>query len=139
MKQVGESAHFHPNLPGMERRTGFEKPAHEKCFQLGKSREVWREPMLDVRLEGEAFALPYGHLNHLKLDGESALILSFSSHLVKIQGERLRPLYDALMDQAVRFVMAGNHGQARGQAPSSEPWISSIDLVPLGQHETGML
>ncbi len=128
----------------MERRTGFEKPAQEKnaaekCFQLGKSRDVWREPMLDVRLDGEAFALPYAHLNHLKLEGERALTLSFNGHLVKIEGERLRALYDALMDQSVRFVTAANGAQARGQGTSSEPSITSIDLVPVGQNETGML
>lgn len=129
----------------MERRTGFERAAHgknagEKCFQLGKSRDLWRESMLDVRLEGEAFALPYAHLNHIKLDGESTLILSFSSHLVKIQGERLRPLYEAFMEQTVRFVkVVKDGGQTHEQAPSGDPWISSLDLVPLGQHEENVL
>ena len=128
----------------MERRTGSEKPAQQKhaaqkCFQLGKSREIWREVMLDVRLEGESFALPYAHLNHIKLDGERALILSFSSHLVKIEGDRLRSLYDALTDQAVRFVAAASGGPAGGPEPSSDPRISSIDLVPLGQHEDAVL
>lgn len=128
----------------MERRTGCEKPTQEKhaaqkCFQLGKSREVWREVMLDVRLEGESFALPYAHLSHIKLDGERALSMVFSSHLVKIEGERLRPLYDALTDQAVRFVAVASGGQAGGSEPSSDPRISSIDLVPLGQHDDAVL
>ena len=128
----------------MERRTGSEKPAQEKhaaqkCYQVGKSREVWRETMLDVRLEGESFALPYAHLNHIKLDGERVLILTFSSHLVKIEGERLRPLYEALTDHAVRFVTAAGGEKAGGPEPSSDPRISSIDLIPLGQHDDAVL
>ena len=66
-------------------------------------------------------------------------MLSFSSHLVKIEGERLRPLYDALTDHAVRFVTAASGEKAGGPEPSSDPGISSIDLVPLGQHDDAML
>ncbi len=143
-KCIGSRVPFRPCLHAMERRTGCEKPPQEKhaaqkCFQVGKSREVWREAMLDVRLEGESFALPYAHLNHIKLDGERAVILSFSSHLVKIEGVRLRALYDALTDQAVRFVTVAAGGQAGGLEPSSDPRISSIDLIPLGQHDAAVL
>ena len=122
----------------MERRSGLEKPVGEKCFQLGKARDAWRETMLDVRLNGEAFALPYAHLSLVKLEGESALTLSFSTHLVKIEGERLRPLYDALLDHAVRHVIAAS-AQTRERVPANEPLITSLDIVPLGQADPGML
>ncbi len=93
-------------LPGMDRRGSFEKnTSNEKTYQLGKARDAWRETMLDVRLDGEAFALPYAHLSLIKCEGERALTLSFSTHLVKIEGERLRPLYEALMDHNVRYVV----------------------------------
>ena len=89
----------------MERRSGFEritneKSAGEKCFQIGRAREVWRETMLDVRLEDEAFALPYAHLNFIKCNGDSAVTLSFTSHLVKIQGQRLRPTRMRVISEA---------------------------------------
>ena len=127
----------------MERRNGFGKSAVEqsdgdKCFQMGSAREVWRETMLDVRLDEEAFALPYAHLNFIKCSDSAALILSFTSHLVKIQGRRLRPLYEALRDHTVRFV-AATEASPHDEVPSSETVITSIDLVPVGQADGGML
>ena len=94
--------------------------------------------MLDVRLNGERFALPYAHLSFIKYEGERALILSFSTHLVKIEGERLRPLYEGLIDHNVRFVVAAGPRQG-DPAPSGEPVITAIDLVPLGQTDDAML
>jgi hypothetical protein len=94
--------------------------------------------MLDVRLEGEAFALPYAHLNLIKRVGEDFLTLSFSSHLVKIQGLRLRPLYEALMEHSVRFV-AIMATQQPDTTQNTEAVITSIDLVPIGQADGGML
>ena len=123
----------------MERRSGLEKPVTEKCFQLGKARDGWRETMLDVRLEGEAFALPYAHLSLIKFEGDGALTLSFGSHMVKIEGERLRPLYDALMDHAVRFVTAAAAAPQRERSQTNDTLITSIDLVPLNQADGGML
>lgn len=122
----------------MDRRGSFEKNTSEKTYLLGKARDSWRETMLDVRLEGEAFALPYAHLSLIKLEGEGALTLSFSTHLVKIEGERLRPLYEALLDHTVRHVIAAS-APTRDRVPATEPVITSIDLVPLGQADHAML
>ncbi len=126
------------NLPGMERRGSFERSTSEKTYQLGKARDAWRETMLDVRLDGEAFALPYAHLSLIKCEGERALTLSFATHLVKIEGERLRPLYEAMIDHNVRYVVAAA-AHPREAGASSEPVITSIDLVPLNQNDAGML
>ena len=123
----------------MERRGSFEKnPSSEKTYQLGKARDVWRETMLDVRLDGEAFALPYAHLGLIKCEGDRALTLAFNTHLVKIEGERLRPLYEALMDHNVRYVIAAAP-RPRDANASSEPIITGIDLVPLNQGDAAML
>ena len=122
----------------MDRRGSFEKQTNEKSYQLGKARDAWRETMLDVRLDGEAFALPYAHLSLIKCEGECALTLSFSTHLVKIEGERLRPIYEALLDHSVRYVVAAEARQ-RNHAPSSEPIITAIDLIPLTQGGEGSL
>jgi hypothetical protein len=122
----------------MERRSGFEKSTGEKCFQLGRARDIWRETMLNVRLEGEAFALPYAHLNFIKCVGEHSLTLSFSSHLVKIRGQRLLFLYEALMEHSVRFV-AVMATQQPDTTQNTEAVITSIDLVPVGQADGGML
>lgn len=122
----------------MDRRGSFEKSTSEKTYQLGKARDAWRETMLDVRLDGEAFALPYAHLSLIKCEGEKALILSFTTHLVKIEGERLRPLYEALIDHNVRYVaVAGTRPPEAGT--SSEPVITSLNLLPLNQGDGGML
>lgn len=121
----------------MERRSTFEKTTIEKTFQLAKARDAWRETMLDVRLDGEAFALPYAHLSLIKCEEERSLTLTFSTHLVKIEGEKLRPLYEALIDHNVRFVCAGT--RPRDAGASTEPIITAIDLVPLGQGDGGML
>ncbi len=120
----------------MERRGGFEKQTTEKSYQLGKARDAWRETMLDVRLDGEAFALPYAHLSLIKYEGERALTLSFSTHLVKIEGERLRPIYEALLDHSVRYVVVAEPRQ-RDHTSSSEPFITAIDLIPLTQGNDG--
>ena len=120
----------------MDRRGGFEKQTTEKSYQLGKARDAWRETMLDVRLDGEAFALPYSHLSLIKCEGERALTLSFSTHLVKIEGERLRPIYEALIDHGVRYVVVAEPRQ-RDHTPSSEPIITAIDLIPLNQGNEG--
>ena len=121
----------------MDRRAGLGKSNGEKCFQLGKPRETWREPMLAVRLsEGEAFALPYAHLSFIKLESPKSLLLTFSSHLVKIEGDHLWPLYEALAEHTVRFVAA-----CIGSTPKepNEPTISNIELVPLGNGDGGMI
>lgn len=122
----------------MERRGGFERNTNEKTYQLGKARDAWRETMLDVRLEGEAFALPYAHLSLIKCEGERMLTLTFNTHLVKIEGQRLRALYEALIDHNVRFVAAAAPRQ-QVPSPSGEPLITSIDLVSLGQADHAML
>ena len=123
----------------MERRGTFEKiTGSEKTYQLGKARDAWRETMLDVRLDGEAFALPYAHLSLIKCEDERSLSLTFSTHLVKIEGEKLRPLYEALIDHNVRYVCAAET-RPREAGTSSEPVITSIDLVPLNQGDAGML
>src|SRR5437763_1505679 len=121
----------------MDRRIGPGKINSEKCFQLGKPRDTWREPMLDVRLaEGEAFALPYAHLSFIKLESPKSLMLTFSSHLVKIEGDNLWPLYEALTEHAVRFVVAST-GSATKEP--NEPTITAIELVPLGSGDGGMI
>ena len=122
----------------MDRRGSFEKTTSEKTYQLGKARDAWRETMLDVRLDGEAFALPYAHLSLIKCEDERALTLSFSTHLVKIQGEHLRPLYEALIDHNVRYVVAAGT-RSRESGTSTDPVITSIDLVPLNQGNGEML
>ena len=123
----------------MERRGTFEKTTgREKTYQLGKARDAWRETMLDVRLDGEAFALPYAHLSLIKCEEEHSLSLTFSTHLVKIEGEKLRPLYEALIDHNVRYVAAAET-RSREAGTSSEPVIISIDLVLLNQGDAGML
>ncbi len=122
----------------MERRNGTERNVSEKCFHIGKARDSWRETMLDVRLDGEAFALPYTHLGLIKCAGDNALTLSFSTHLVKIEGQHLRPLYEALLDHTVRYVtVPAAPSRERGQA--AEPVITAIDLVPLGQSDAALL
>lgn len=119
----------------MERKIGAVKVTAERCFGLGKPRETWREVMLDVRVgDGEAFALPYAHLNGLKLGGENVLVLTFSSHLVRIEGDYLRPLYEALTEHAVRFVVANGTAIPTPLASASaarEPTIARIELIPL--------
>jgi hypothetical protein len=132
------ACHAPGTLIRMERRGILERTTPEKTFQLGKARDAWRETMLDVRLDGEAFALPYAHLSLIKCDGDRMLTLSFSTHLLKIEGERLRPLYEALIDHNVRYVTAAAPRQ-RDASTSSEPIITGIDLVPLNQGDGGML
>ena len=94
--------------------------------------------MLSVQFEEEAIALPYAHLNFIKSERDEAITLSFGSHLVKIQGQRLRPLYSALLEHTVRIVAALGVS-SHEQTSSEETVITSIDLVPLGQADGGML
>ena len=109
------------------RRTRARKPTYWGRHETPGAKRCWT-----CVWEGEAFALPYSHLSLIKLEGEGALTLSFSTHLVKIEGERLRPLYEALLDHTVRHVIAAS-APTRDRVPATEPLIASIDLVPLGQ------
>lgn len=121
----------------MDRKFSTGKPAAEKCYQLGKARDIWRELMLDVRAaDGGAFAFPYSHLSFIKLEA-NAITLSFSTHIVTIEGENLRPLYEALSDHSVRYVTAISAGHDR--AVESESVISGINVVALGQGGDAMM
>lgn len=93
--------------------------------------------MLDVRTENDsAFALPYSHLNFIKLETK-AITLAFSSHLVTIEGERLRPLYEALSEHSVRHIAVIQSDQDR--TAQNELSITSIDVVAVGQGEDALI
>lgn len=120
----------------MDRKFSTGKASPEKCYEAGKPRDAWRELMLDVRVEnGNAFALPYSHLNFIKLEAE-ALTLSFSTHLVTIEGKHLRPLYEALSEHSVRYVTVVTANQ--DHPLENESIITGIDVAALGQCDDEM-
>jgi hypothetical protein len=84
--------------------------------------------MLDVRtLTGERLALSYSYLNSIFFDASGILVLSFGSHNIRIKGRNLAPVYEGLLNHAVRYVRQENPEIER-DAPESETFISLIEI-----------
>ena len=58
--------------------------------------------MLDIRATGRnAVALPYSYLEMVQYNPSVALVLTFATCEVRIEGHRLSPIYEDLVQHAV--------------------------------------
>ena len=94
----------------------------------GANRTGRQAIMLDVRtLTGERLALSYSYLNSIFFDASGVIVLSFGSHNVRIEGRNLVPVYDGLINHAVRYIRQEN-AELERDVPENETFISLIAI-----------
>lgn len=97
-----------------------------RAFGINRNRR--QVLMLDVRvLSGERLALGYPYLNSIFFDASGVIVLSFGSHNIRIEGRNLAPVYEGLLNHAVRYVQEENPDLER-DISETETFISSIEI-----------
>ena len=78
--------------------------------------------MLDIRATGrDAVALPYSYLEMVQFNPSEALVLTFATCEVRIEGHCLPALYDALVQHSVEYMQENDakYEQANDKSLSS--------------------
>ena len=84
--------------------------------------------MLDLEYaNGNRFSLPYTSLLFLKLDPSTALVATFSTHVVTLKGVHLLSVYEALVARSAGTIKAV-HGRPI-KHPVGVPVIFSIEVA----------
>jgi hypothetical protein len=88
--------------------------------------------MLDIRATGrDAVALPYSYLEMVQFNPSEAVVLTFATCEVRIEGHCLSALYDALVQHSVEY-MQENDAKYE-QANDKLPFISRIEIKALSE------
>lgn len=97
-----------------------------RAFGIGRGR---RQPfMLDVRtVDKQRLALSYSHFTKAAFDPSGVIVLEFSSHIVRIEGRNLQPVYENLVLQNVIYLQEEN-AEIEQQIDGEETFISSIEI-----------
>jgi hypothetical protein len=97
------------------------------AFGSDQSAPKTRELMLSLRQQsGKAEAFPYAYLYNVQKNSEgTAVTLTFSAHVVSIEGENLVGLYDALLGWGIQFVQEMQSDVRR----DGEAFIKSISVM----------
>lgn len=81
--------------------------------------------MLDLRFRnGDRRAFGYSYLTDISFDASGLLALTFTGWVVTIEGARLLPIYQGLVDQAVGYMQELDEDTDR--VKDGEPFIESI-------------
>ncbi len=99
-----------------ESKADEESPTRQS-FKVCTSRTI---AMLDIRATGrDAVALPYTYLEMAQYNPSVALVLTFATCEVRIEGHRLSALYDALVQHSVEHIRENDakHEKADDKAP----------------------
>lgn len=100
-----------------------------QSYKVSTSRPI---AMLDIRATGrDAVALPYSYLEMVQFNPSEALVLTFATCEVRIEGHCLPALYDALVQHSVEY-MQENDAKYE-QANDKLPFISRIEIKALSQ------
>jgi hypothetical protein len=101
------------------------RPSYRVCT----SRAV---AMLDIRATGrDAVALPYSYLEMVQYNPSVAIVLTFATCEVRIEGHRLQPLYESLVRHEVEYLQEND---AKYETPDDkQPFIRRIEIKPLSQ------
>lgn len=97
-----------------------------RAFGIGRGR---RQPfMLDIRMvDKQRLALSYSHLTKAAFDPSGVIALEFSSHIVRIEGRNLQPIYEYLLLQNVIYLQEEN-AEIEQQIDGAETFISNIEI-----------
>ncbi len=100
-----------------------------QTYKVSTSRPI---AMLDIRATGrDAVALPYSYLEMVQYNPSVALLLSFATCEVRIEGHRLPALYEALVQHSVEYIQEND---VKYEKPDDkQPFIERIEIKPLSQ------
>lgn len=106
--------------------TGESEVVERRAFGVGRGR---RQPfMLDVRtVDKQRLALSYSHLTKAAFDPSGVIVLEFSSHIIRIEGRNLQPVYENLLLQNVMYLQEEN-AELEQQTNDAETFISNIEI-----------
>jgi hypothetical protein len=106
-----------------------EAPQTRPSYKVNHSRVV---AMLDIRATGrDAVALPYSYLEMVQYNPSVALVLTFATCEVRIEGHRLSHIYEDLVQHAVESIQEND---AKYEQPDDkQPFIRRIEIKPLSQ------
>jgi hypothetical protein len=100
-----------------------------QSYKICTSRPI---AMLDIRATGrDAVALPYSYLEMVQFDPSVAIVLTFTTCEVRIEGHCLPALYDALVQHSVEYMQEND--ATYEQANDKLPFISRIEIKALSQ------
>lgn len=100
-----------------------------QTYKVSTSRPI---AMLDIRATGrDAVAMPYSYLEMVQYNPSVALVLSFATCEVRIEGHRLPALYEALVQHSVEYIQENDIKYE--QPDDKHPFIERIEIKPLSQ------
>ena len=100
-----------------------------RSYTVNHSRVV---AMLDIRATGRnAVALPYSYLEMVQYNPSVALVLTFATCEVRIEGHRLSSIYDDLVQHAVESIQEND--ATYEQPDKNQPFIRRIEIKPLSE------
>jgi hypothetical protein len=101
------------------------------AFGNDQSAPKTRELMLSLRqLTGKAEAFPYAYLYNVQKNSDgTAVMLTYSAHIVSIEGKNLEGLYDALLGWGIQFVQEMKP-EDRGDSSAFVKSISIMERQP---------
>ena len=89
-------------------------------------------PMLDIRATGRnAVALPYSYLEMVQYNPSVALVLTFATCEVRIEGHCLSSIYENLLEHAVESIQEND--ATYEQPDKNQPFIRRIEIKPLSE------
>ena len=96
-------------------------------FKTGHARVLTLELQTKTR---DCWALAYAYLLRLHYDVTGSIELQFSSVKVVIEGQQLKPLYDALKEQTVVSI---READLEGERPTGVvTFVQSVAVNPVG-------
>ncbi len=97
-----------------------------KTYSIESGRRI---AMLDIRPSGGgAIALPYSCLEMVRFAFPTRLTLAFAYCEIRVEGDRLLPLYTSLIQHAVVFIRESDANCIEDR--SHHPFIKSIEIKP---------
>jgi hypothetical protein len=104
-----------------------EEPKDRRAYSVSHSNPP---VMLDIRATaGEAVALPYSYLELVQFNPSVALVLTFATCEVRIEGQRLFPVYEAIVQHVVAYIQENDAKYEK--ADDKLPFIERIEIKPL--------
>ena len=100
-----------------------------RSYTVNHSRVV---AMLDIRATGRnAVALPYSYLEMVQYNPSVAIVVTFATCEVRIEGHRLQPLYESLVRHEVEYLQEND--ATYEQPDKNQPFIRRIEIKPLSE------
>ena len=97
------------------------------AFGSDQKAPVNRELMLSLRwLSGKAEAFQYSYLYNIQLsEDHTEVLLHFGGHTVKIEGENLVELYNALLGWGIQFIQQMKDENRKNK---KDPFVQTISV-----------